>query len=271
MLTRILSAIPVSVLRAIGRPIIRLKFIGPIIYSLACRYVAGEGIIRHGVGAGLRFDATGGIPGYLLGTSDEPEQNALKSLLGRGQVFYDIGANIGFYSTMAARIVGPEGHVYAFEPFPASAISIRRNACLNGFEDIVSVIEQIVLAECGTAHLVLGAISPYHHVGATGMEIAAISIDEFTKEHRPPDVVMIDVEGVELEVLRGMRGTLERHRPSILCEVHSLGTAFTDYFRLHLEPLGYTLTGLDGNAPPSGRVRYHAVMLSSATPMNVRT
>jgi hypothetical protein len=68
-----------------------------------------------------------------------------------------------------------------------------------------------------------------------------------------------------------MRGTLERHRPSILCEVHSLGTAFTDYFQLHLEPLGYTLTGLDGKAPPSGRVRYHAVMRSSATPVHVRT
>ena len=52
------------------------------------------------------------------------------------------------------------------------------------------------------------------------MAVFAITVDELTAEHGPPQVVFIDVEGYELHVLRGARRTLARHRPDLFIEVH---------------------------------------------------
>jgi hypothetical protein len=78
---------------------------------------------------------------------------------------------------------------------------------------------------------------------------------------RPPNVVMLDVEGEELKVLEGMSETISLHRPVILCEVHWIGS---DLFRIYqrlLEEQRYRVTQLSGEAPPEGIIRWHALMV----------
>src|SRR4051794_32864724 len=116
---------PSSLLRAVGRLQFRAPWLHRLILSFAGPATSRPGIIRHGIGAGLHFDATGGQPGYLFGTSEPQEQALLKQWLKPGAVFYDVGANIGFFSTLAGRLVGNTGAVYAFEPFPESAERCR--------------------------------------------------------------------------------------------------------------------------------------------------
>jgi len=67
--------------------------------------VSGEGIIQRGEGEGLKFDASNCNPGYLTGTSELEEQRVLVSNLSRGDVFYNLGENAGFYAVIAAREV----------------------------------------------------------------------------------------------------------------------------------------------------------------------
>jgi FkbM family methyltransferase len=221
------------------------------------------GTIRHGVGAGLRFDATGGYPGYLLGTSEPAEQAFLAAHLRPGDVFYDLGANIGFYATIAARIVGPRGHVYAFEPHPESAAAVERNARLNDLRNVTPVAAAVSDRD-GRLTLSLAESSATHRLGdGAGVEVDVVALDSWRERSgaRPPALVMIDVEGAELDVLEGMRDILRHSRPVVCCEVHWLGRAFPDYVERELAPLGYTLTELSGGPPPEGGGRWHAALI----------
>src|SRR5687767_9780556 len=147
-----ISLLPADVIRWFGSLQFRLPVVGPLIGWASRRIIAGEGVIRHGLGAGTRFDATGRNPGFLFGTTDPLEQDALAHYLGPGGVFYDIGANLGFFCVLAARVVGSTGHVYAFEPHPEFARRVKKNADLNGFEN-VSVIQAAVADHSGRQRL----------------------------------------------------------------------------------------------------------------------
>jgi FkbM family methyltransferase len=229
--------------------------------GLATRRLLGTGTIRHGVGGGLRFDATGGYLGYLLGTSEPEEQAFIGEHLAPGGVFYDVGANIGFFSTLAARLVGETGSVYAFEPHPTSCAAAQRNAELNGFATVTVVPAAVSNVE-GPMTLSLADISARHHLGTeAGIEVDVVTLDHWRRRASapPPTLVMIDVEGSELAVLDGMREILAAHQPVVCCEVHWLGDAFLDYFRRELTTLGYTLRNLHGGPVPSSG-RWHAVI-----------
>ncbi len=260
MLFEVASRLPPRFVRAVGRAQFRSPLVARAV-RLATRGLTGSGVISHGVGAGLRFDAAGGYPGYLLGTTEPAEQALVAEHLDEGGVFYDIGANIGFYSTIAARLVGPPGRVYAFEPYPPSCASTARNAALNGFEN-VTVIEAAVGDTSGTTTLALSEHSAKHALAeGVGVEVEVIALDGWIEREqaRPPTLVMIDVEGAEIEVLRGMARTLADHRPVVCCEVHWLGERFLDYCREDLAALGYGARNLAGGPLPFDG-RWHAVL-----------
>lgn len=186
-------------------------------------------VIRHGLGTGLRFDAGGANPGYALGTTEPLVQSTLEARLHAGDIFYDIGANVGFFSVLGARLVGPTGTVYAFEPFPANAASLRRNVQLNGFHH-VTVIEAALSRTAGEGWLVVGEEPTWGRLASGGasrmphgwVRVPLMAIDDLVDRGTiaPPALVKIDVEGAELDVVAGMTETIRRHRPVIICEMH---------------------------------------------------
>src|SRR5207302_7866683 len=86
---------------------------------------------------------------YFEGAGEPEVQNALQQCLRPGMIFYDIGANIGFFSLLAARIVGKDGRVVAFEADPEIAARLREHVTRNNFPAI-SVEEKAVWLEAGT-------------------------------------------------------------------------------------------------------------------------
>lgn len=265
----LIRLLPIGLLRWIAALQFRLPIVGPWLGWINRKLLAKEGTISHGHGAGLRFDAQGGFAGYLLGTSEPEEQEALFKLLKRGDVVYDLGANVGFFSVLAARFVGPEGKVYAFEPLPACVEKIKKNAALNGFTQI-EAIEAAVSSKVGSAQLYVSGVSAHSSlIDATNrrdsdtIEIALTTVDEFLRigERRPPNLVMIDVEGAEIEALRGMHETLEQYRPTVMVEIHFIGDEFLAYCREQLLPLGYRVEMLGGGEFPPSASHYHALLL----------
>lgn len=184
--------------------------------------------VHAGPGSGLKIDMRRASGAFDLGTNEMPVQDWLASQVKPGMTFYDVGANIGFFALLGARLVGESGKVVAFEPVRENAEAIRRNADLNGFDHVV-VVEVALSSRTGEAELVLAA-----HPGGAALRESAMPPDATTtttvptatldslvqrSDFPPPDIVKIDVEGAELAVLDGMSRVALEHRPRVVCEV----------------------------------------------------
>lgn len=213
--------------------------------------------ITTGAAKGLQFNAANSNAQYALGTNEVPVQAALATYLRPGDVFFDVGANVGFFTVIGARLVGAQGRVVAFEPVPENAAAVRYNLALNGFEQ-VEVWETAVSETNGSAQLQLA-----HYAGGASLDVAApppdfkgtlavktVTLDALIQQQRVPvpSLVKIDVEGAELHVLRGMQNTLEQHRPIVIYEVDDGSRAAFDAKRQacgdFMQAYGYRLTPL---------------------------
>lgn len=153
----------------------------------------------------------------------EPAESCLVSrLLQPGDVFVDVGAHIGWFTTIAARRVGSLGQVIACEPYPENAAALQLNLALNGMQNVL-VVESALSDRPGTLRLRKGSDSG----GVTALEwstgdevdVPTTTLDEMTAEIMAIKLLKIDVEGWESHVLRGAAGTLKRSA-NVLIEIN---------------------------------------------------
>lgn len=155
---------------------------------------------------------------------EERFDSALLSAIRSGDTVWDIGANVGLYTEKFARRVGASGQVVAFEPSPKNAETLRMR-----FTDTnrVTIFSVALADEPGTASFYANGSSDgttdslvARNDGAVQHQIEVHRGDEFLKGF-PPNVIKIDVEGFELEVLRGLREVLTSSGlRAVLIEVH---------------------------------------------------
>ncbi len=150
------------------------------------------------------------------------ETGVLIANLRPGDTMVDLGANIGYYSLVAAAIVGDSGSVYAFEPDPGNFELLQRNIARNGFERIHA--RNIAVSDGrGETRLFLSADNQGdHRVYASGdeeargrghVDVECVDFDSFAEaEGVSPDLIKIDTQGAEAAILRGMRRVAERRR-----------------------------------------------------------
>jgi FkbM family methyltransferase len=210
--------------------------------------------ILSGPGRGLKINLHGSAVAFATGTAERPLQQALVDVVKPGMTFFDIGANVGFVTILAARLVGPSGRVVAFEPVPYNVAAIKENLALNGI-DWVEVRETAVGRENGAASFIVSDVSAFSRLASVSVptgarehiDVAVTSVDELLASERlpPPDVVKIDIEGAELEAIAGMRDLLASHKPVLLCEVHDCNV---EYVQL-MNELGYETVNLDEDIP----------------------
>lgn len=182
--------------------------------------------------------------------------------------FYDIGANVGYYSATLAPLCR---EVVAFEANPRTASTLRANLSSNGLTS--SSVESVALGDTeGTARLNLysssgndslhrRAIPRRHPLRSTGaIDVPLIRLDSW-RESRPgsgPDLLKIDVEGSELAVLVGARRTLADARPVVLVETSEATAADAGYGRdallEELRSAGYRLHGLSEDVDELGLI-----------------
>lgn len=143
-------------------------------------------------------------------------------------VVFDVGANQGQYSIPAGLRVGAAGRVYAFEPAPAALDILFRQIALNGLGDVVLPVSSLVADRASVAmdfHVGATAVgwssAAYQPAGTRRLLAPAVSLDEFSEaRQQAPQTIKIDVEGLEIDVLKGAEGLLRRHSPRVFCAVH---------------------------------------------------
>ena len=144
-------------------------------------------------------------------------------------VFYDIGANIGFFSLLHAQRAGDSSVTVAFEPLPRNVSRLKKNVALN--PPLSIDLHEVGLSNAnGRATLSVSDDRP-GEASLTGQNVTSDTEREITislskldgiDESLPaePDIVKIDVEGAEFNVLDGMESLLCKHQPDILLELH---------------------------------------------------
>jgi hypothetical protein len=137
LLLKLAGILPLSVIKAVSHeqwchPWLRRRF-----DNCAARLRNQDGTIQQGAGKGLRFNPGCANAGYLLSTAEPEVQQALKMIVVPGTVVYDLGANVGFVTVIAASLVGPSGRVVAFEPVPDNFQWLQHNVRLNGFSQVL--------------------------------------------------------------------------------------------------------------------------------------
>jgi FkbM family methyltransferase len=149
------------------------------------------------------------------------ETRLVLDMVGSGQTVVDVGANIGYYTVIMSRLVGPQGRVVAFEPEPANLALLKKNLELNDIHN-VTVMEQAVAERCSRGHLYLSPDNLGDHRlldaagGRKSLPVDIVSLDSCPHlDGSAVDFVKIDTQGAELSVLNGMAGLIENNREAL--------------------------------------------------------
>ena len=167
----------------------------------------------------------------LRGQYEQDEIRFVRRLLKPGDSAIDVGGHIGFFTMHMAAAVGPEGRVYAFEPFDANADLLERSLAENGFADRVRFQRAAAGAKPGTAmltfpvetlnsggaYLLRDGTAPL--AGNQKKAVTVVALDAL-ELRRPIRLIKMDVEGAEPQVMRGAERLLREDRPVILSELH---------------------------------------------------
>ncbi len=201
----------------------------------------------------------------------EPQvEQWLRDWLHPGDVFWDVGANVGLIAMAAATLVQPGGHVLAIEPAPGNLRDLQRHVELNHLGETVRIIRAAVchhhgsivslslLGEdgnsCSNSLMFSGPTVAESPKPSQSMDVPAISLDGLWQEQgQVPTAIKIDVEGAEWLVLQGATTLLQQENaPILILAVHPFWLAHPEEvvaIQTHLEALGYRLQDCQGQRP----------------------
>ncbi len=194
-------------------------------------------------------------PAGLLGYTERSLLAWFEQNVRRTETWIDVGAHYGYTALALCRLVGPSGHIYAFEPVLSTAAHLAATRRLNGLDQLHVV--PLGLSDTGNispveAGLVRGMAEHRrldHHVTDTIHVVALDQVwDGLAAGKREVHGVKIDIQGMELKALKGMQAILRSARPKLAIEFHP-GVDRSDLLSL-LQNCGYDPVGRP-IAPPS--------------------
>lgn len=187
---------------------------------------------------------------YIYNYYEPEDVRAFRRLVGPGDVVFDVGANIGQYTLLASKLVGSPGHVFAFEPSPDVLPKLKKHLLMN-HADNVELAAKAVAESDGTASFYPAAQESNQGVGSLlpaesyraelrssqAVEVEVTTLDSFCDQHgiESIDLLKVDVEGLDLDVLRGAERILARSpHVVVMSEVEPLnfvqrGFSFDDF------------------------------------------
>jgi FkbM family methyltransferase len=183
---------------------------------------------------------------FLNGTYEPQQTKVFTEQLRPGQTLIDVGAHVGYYALLAAKLVGDQGRVFAFEPNPRNFDFLKQHVAVNALSNVR--IEQSAVSDTnGTASFDLGKGSGTGHLAMSGpVEVTTIRLDDYCAANRiAPNAIKCDVEGAELAVLRGAERTIVMHRPVLFLSTH--GASIHSACMSWLRERGYSLSPINAD------------------------
>jgi FkbM family methyltransferase len=177
--------------------------------------------IMHGPLRGSKWIVGSAHHACWLGIYEREKQKQIARELKPRSIFYDVGANVGLYSLLAARL-DPSGETYAFEPLPKNTWYLRRHLELNCIRN-VQVLEVAISDQVGKDLFQEAEDRSMGHLGQNGnLRVRTATLDSLSHQEEipPPDYIKMDIEGAELQALRGASDCIQRHRPVIFLATH---------------------------------------------------
>lgn len=179
----------------------------------------------------LAIEGAGEIPMFLdptaavfttyvkrTGVWEKRETKVFVDSVHEGDVVVDVGANVGYYTLIAARLVGSTGRVYAFEPDPRNFRYLERNVRLNGLDNVI--LEQKAVSD-RSGSIQLFTTDGVHEDSrifqpsgrpSVAVDVEAVSLDDYFRDREPRiDFLKIDVQGAEGAIIEGMTETAARN------------------------------------------------------------
>jgi FkbM family methyltransferase len=215
----------------------RLPLVAHRLVNVVNPYLAGDDPVIVGFeGQWMELDLRDHVQKevYYFGRYEQTEQIVFISCLRPGMVVFDVGAHVGVYTLIAARSVGKEGRVIAFEPVPDNFRRLRRNVELNRWKNVVT--EEYAVSDRGGEEQILLPCYPNSGVSSVGkfvnrgewkgsIPVKGISLDAYCESRgiERIDLIKMDIQGGEILAIRGMRKILcgdDRQAPDLFCEIH---------------------------------------------------
>lgn len=179
--------------------------------------------VRAGLNQGMRWVAGSSTHGCWLGHYEQEQQELARRLIRPGMKVFDIGANAGFYTLAFARLVGKDGHVWAFEPLAENASNLLRHLALNQVAN-VTLIQAAVADADGMTGFRFGANNAQGVIfgGDMSYMIPTIGLDAMIQRGALPcpDLIKMDVEGAESRVLEGATNLLKNGATTLVISLH---------------------------------------------------
>lgn len=154
----------------------------------------------------------------INGVYEPFETELVKKEIKNGDVVLDIGANIGYFTLIFAKIVGEEGKVFAFEPDPTNFSLLKKNVEINGYQNVI-LIQKAVSNKTGKIKLYLSEENLaghriYNlHGDRKSIEIEAIQLDDYFENYNGKiDFIKMDIEGAEGQAIQGMFNLLKKNK-----------------------------------------------------------
>jgi len=193
---------------------------------------------------------------YYNGVSEPETTEFIKHFLRPGMVFVDVGAHLGEYTVLAAKILNHSGHVHAFEPRPDVFEVLTRNIELNHCRNVTALEEAVwcKIDSCNfemTEEPSVSSLRPNYSVnlGAAQIRVHTTTLDDcFSSSTAKPNLIKVDVEGAELQVFQGAKSLLalsQADAPTLVFEYGPRNSKRFGYPALEilmfLRGLGYTI------------------------------
>ena len=250
------TSVPFQVFRAVVRA---LKWCGwslkdrrktKAIFDVLYDVLRPRGLVRTRIGHDCLIvdaDARGMAPhGLLFGVYEPALTSAIRSLLKPGDVFVDVGANIGYFSLLASREVGPNGRIVCIEPDPRNIRLLQLNTRNAAYRNILvhevaagdrDAQVPLFLDYRSTSRSTLTP-SVLQHPGRRIGGIADVAMSPLDRllTGLKPAVMKIDAEGNEALVLKGAVAVVAEHQPILITQVHQNGANVPEldrFLRIH--------------------------------------
>ena len=180
--------------------------------------VSGTAVVESGPLQGLLLQAGPHIShAHIRGTYELGTQRAIAKAVQPGWVCYDVGASVGYLTLLMAR---KARHVFAFEPAPHAAAVLLQQVKANEFQDRVTLVPNAVSDVPKTVHFGLTDNAYGSRIVETGLEVKAITLDDFVAVNGVPNFIKMDIECEELRALQGARKLLAEG-PVLCIEIHT--------------------------------------------------